>query len=105
MARSRRLRRVRARVRGVRSAVGEHKKAVLGVLLVMLFVSMASLALTQYIMSYIEVLGFERIAVASLVVTALLLFAVEYRMRARRKPAARSKVRTFRIRGSKRRRR
>ena len=83
MARSRRLRRVRERVRGhvrrVRSAVSDHKKAVLGVLLLMLFVSMFSLVLTQYIMSFINELGFEHVAVDSLFLMAALLFAIELR--------------------------
>ncbi|MCX6820452.1 MAG: hypothetical protein NT016_00655 [Candidatus Aenigmarchaeota archaeon] len=99
MARSRRLRRVRVRVR---SAVGEHKRAMLGVLLVMLFVSMTSLTLTQYIMSSIATLGFERIAIASLVIIGLLLIAVESRMRAKQAVAGvRSGVRRLRRRGRK----
>lgn len=72
MARSRRLRRVRA-------AIGEHKRAILGVTLLMLILSASSLMVTQYIMFYINSLGFERIAVASLFVMALLLFAIELR--------------------------
>jgi hypothetical protein len=72
MARSRRLRRVRA-------AIGEHKRAILGVTLLMLILSASSLMVTQYIMFYINILGFERIAVASLFVMALLLFAIELR--------------------------
>jgi len=101
MARSRRLgrvrERVRVRVRRVRSAVGEHKKAVLGVLLVMLFVSLFSLTMTQYIMSSIATLGFERMAIFSLVTIGLLLIAVESRMKARQAVAGiRSRVRRLR---------
>lgn len=72
MARSKRLRRVRA-------AIGDHKRAILGVTLLLLIASASSLIVTKYIMFYIESLGFERIAVAALFIIALLLFAIELR--------------------------
>ena len=75
-ARSGRLRRIRARV-------SEHKKAVLGVTLLMIIVSASSLLVTQWLMFYINALGFETIAMVSLVVIAMLVIAVESRMRAR----------------------
>lgn len=88
------------RIRRVRAGIGEHKKAVLGVLLLMLAVSLLSMLATQYIMSYIKTLGFELIAVVSLFAIAILLFAVESRMHAR---AAVARVRS-RVRGLRRRR-
>ena len=97
MAKTGRLKRIRARI-------SEHKRAVLGVLLLMIFVSASSLLVTQYMLFYLSTLGFERIAVASLVVIAVLLFAVESRMRARKVVASvRSKVRGLRKRRQRRR--
>lgn len=94
------------RLKRIRAAVGEHKRAVLGVLLLMIIVSASSLLATQYIMFYFNTLGFERIAVASLVVIAVLLFAVESRMRAAGAVSRiRSRVRGLRKRKSGRRRR
>ena len=99
MAKARRLKRIRA-------AVGEHKRAILGVLLLMIIVSASSLLATQYLMFYMSTLGFERIAVAALVLIAVLLFAVESRMRAAGTVSRiRSKVRGLRKRKSGRRRR
>ena len=97
MAKTGRLKRIRARI-------SEHKRAVLGVLLLMIFVSMSSLLLTQYMLFYLNTLGFERIAVAALVLIAVLLFALESRMRARKVVASvRSKVRGLRKRRQRRR--
>lgn len=72
MAKPRRFRRVRA-------ALSEHKRALLGVILLMFVASASSMAVTQYIVFYINELGFERIAVAALAIIAALLFAIELR--------------------------
>jgi len=97
MAKAGRLKRIRARI-------SEHKRAVLGVLLLMMFVSASSLLVTQYMLFYLNTLGFERMAVAALVLIAVLLFALESRMRARKVVASvRSKVRGLRKRRQRRR--
>jgi len=99
MAKAGRLKRIRARI-------SEHKRAVLGVLLLMMFVSASSLLVTQYMLFYLSTLGFERIAVAALVLIAVLLFAVESRMRAAGAVSRiRSGIRGLRKRKSGRRRR
>jgi len=99
MAKAGRLKRIRARI-------SEHKRAVLGVLLLMMFVSASSLLLTQYMLFYLNTLGFERIAFAALVLIAVLLFGVESRMRAAGAVSRiRSRVRRLRKRKSRRRRR
>jgi len=96
----------RGRLKRIRARISEHKRAVLGVLLLMIIVSASSLLVTQYVLFYLNTLGFERIAVAALVLIAVLLFGVESRMRAAAAVSRiRSRVRRLRNRKSRRRRR
>jgi len=75
----------RGRFRRIRASLAAHKRAVLGALLLMLIVSASSLVVTQYLWFYINVIGFERIAVAALLLVAALLVGIEVRVRLARR--------------------
>ena len=75
----------RGRFRRIRAGLAAHKRTVLGALLLMVVVSVSSLVVTQYLWFYINVIGFERIAVAALLLVAALLVGIEVRVRLARR--------------------